>query len=159
MLDVLSTFRAGELIALVAVSGGLVIGLTAVIAGVWHKVRLAELQASLKQQMLNRGMSAVEIQQVLIASSPADASASEQKVVFSGNPVTDKAILAKFLAENGYEGNDIARVLEAFDPPPPGSKPESPQAKVEGVGNMFQKVMQAFQADFGKGCERAAGKG
>jgi hypothetical protein len=39
------------------------------IAHYWHKTRKAELETSLKQEMLQRGMSAAEIQQVLEASS------------------------------------------------------------------------------------------
>ena len=34
----------------------------------WHKVRKAELEASLKQEMIERGMSADEIKQVIQAS-------------------------------------------------------------------------------------------
>ena len=34
----------------------------------WHKVRKAELEASLKQEMIQRGMSADEIKQVIQAS-------------------------------------------------------------------------------------------
>jgi hypothetical protein len=159
-MDIFPAFRAGEFIGLVAVSGGLLIGLAAVIASVWHKVRLAELQANLKQQMLTRGMSAGEIQRVLKASGPADDSEAVAKVKFTGNSVADKATLVKLLAENGYQGDDIARVLQAFDAPEPATPPPgSSQARGEPVGNLFQKVMQAFQADLGKGSERVAGKG
>ena len=38
------------------------------VAHYWHKVRQAELEASLKHEMLQRGMSAEEIQSVLGAS-------------------------------------------------------------------------------------------
>ena len=34
----------------------------------WHKIRKAELEASLKQEMIQRGMSADEIKQVIQAS-------------------------------------------------------------------------------------------
>jgi hypothetical protein len=159
MVDVLPTFRPGEFIALVAVSGGLLIGLVAVIAGVWHKVRLAEMQAGLKQQMLGRGMSAAEIEQVLKSSSPPADAEPEEKPPFTGDPVADRATLVKLLAENGYEGEDIARILQAFDGPKPGTRtPESAQDRAECVGNFFQKVMQAFQGDVKKASEQFAGK-
>jgi hypothetical protein len=69
MNDLLSKFDAGELIGLVAVVGGLLIplvcGTTAIITDYFHKTR----QLELKRDMLNRGMSADEIQVVLEAGS------------------------------------------------------------------------------------------
>ncbi len=38
------------------------------VAHYWHKVRKAELEAALKQEMIQRGMSADEIKQVIEAS-------------------------------------------------------------------------------------------
>jgi hypothetical protein len=61
------TFDAGEFIGLVAVVGGLLIGITVILAGAWQKVRRAEMAAALKQDMLNRGMSAEQIVAVLDA--------------------------------------------------------------------------------------------
>jgi hypothetical protein len=63
------TFDAGPFIGLVAVAGGLLLGLVAVVAGCWQKVRRAEVAAALKQDMLNRGMSAEDIRTVLDAGS------------------------------------------------------------------------------------------
>ena len=65
MNDLLSRFEAGELIGLMAVAGGLLIPLTAIILSHFHKIR----QLELKRDMLNRGMSADEIQVVLEAGS------------------------------------------------------------------------------------------
>lgn len=42
-------------------------GVLAILAHYWWKVRQAELEAALKQEMVRRGMSAREIQQVLAA--------------------------------------------------------------------------------------------
>ena len=73
MNEVLSKFDAGELIGLVAVAGGLLVGLlcgvTAIIAGSWQKLRRAEMAAALKQDMLNRGLSPEDIRTVLEADS------------------------------------------------------------------------------------------
>jgi hypothetical protein len=67
MGDLLSKFNPGELIGLVAVAGGLLIpilcGVTAIITDYFYKVR----KLALKQDMLNRGMSAEEIAIVLDA--------------------------------------------------------------------------------------------
>jgi len=67
MIDLLSRMNGGQLIAIVAVAGGLLCGIIGIIAGSWQKVRRAEIAAALKQDMLNRGMSADEIRTVLEA--------------------------------------------------------------------------------------------
>jgi hypothetical protein len=65
--QVLSKMTIGELIALVSVGGGLLIALVAVAGGMWSNVRKAEIEADLKHEMLNRGMSAEEIRTVIDA--------------------------------------------------------------------------------------------
>ncbi len=69
MTDLLAKFDAGELIGLVAVTGGLLIpilcGVTAIITDYLYKTR----QLELKRDLLNRGMSADEIRVVLDAGS------------------------------------------------------------------------------------------
>jgi hypothetical protein len=67
MFEILWNFSPGQLIGLVAVSGGLVVAAIAIIASHWCRVRLGEIEASLKQQMLEKGMSAAEIDQVIKA--------------------------------------------------------------------------------------------
>jgi len=67
MNEILSKFNAGEIIGLVAVAGGLLCGLSAIIMGIWHENRKTEVNAALKQDMLNRGMSAEDIRMVLDA--------------------------------------------------------------------------------------------
>ena len=65
MNDFLSRFDGGELIGLVAVIGGLLCGLVGIIGHFWHENR----QTALKRDMIERGMSAEEIQAVLWAGS------------------------------------------------------------------------------------------
>jgi hypothetical protein len=67
MVEFLSRFDGGELIAIIAIVGGLLIGLVVMIADYWHKIRKAEIAAKLKHDMLDRGMSAEEIRIVLEA--------------------------------------------------------------------------------------------
>jgi hypothetical protein len=45
--------------------GGTIISVTAILAVQWRRVRLAELEAGLKQDMLQRGLSAYEIATVI----------------------------------------------------------------------------------------------
>lgn len=73
MSEFLAKFNGGELIAMVAIVcgclTGCIIAVTGIIAGNWHVTRQAEMEASLKQQMLNKGMSAADIAQVIGTSS------------------------------------------------------------------------------------------
>ena len=63
MSEMLTYFKPGEIIALVAVVGGLMIPLTAIVGGYWYNARLT----AFKQDMVNRGLSVAEIQAVLDA--------------------------------------------------------------------------------------------
>ena len=67
MNEFMSRLNPGEMIALVSICGGMLIGLVSVGLGVWHKVRAEEIAAELKRDMLDRGMSADEIKTVLEA--------------------------------------------------------------------------------------------
>jgi hypothetical protein len=74
LTEFLSRFKSEELIGLVALTGGMTLGLILGIMGILLgfygqrlKYRRAEMLAALKQDMLNRGMSASEICMVLEA--------------------------------------------------------------------------------------------
>jgi hypothetical protein len=67
MTDLLSRFDSGELIALVAIVGGSICGIVAILASFWLELRKHEMAMAFKQDMLNRGMSADDIQTVLDA--------------------------------------------------------------------------------------------
>jgi hypothetical protein len=68
MLDFISQIGVGSFIAVVAVVGAFLIPLTAIIAAFSYKHRRLSIEAALKQQMLERGMSAEQIREVLQAS-------------------------------------------------------------------------------------------
>ena len=74
----LSRLNAGELIALVAIIGGLLCAILGILAGTWEKIRRTELTMALKQDMLNRGMSADDIRAVLEAGSKRASKVSER---------------------------------------------------------------------------------
>jgi hypothetical protein len=109
MSEFLAKLSAGELIALTAVIVGPLIAITAIVMTQWRRVRVAEMEATLKQQMLDKGMSAAEIEQVM--------GASHRKVTSTGDEAQDKAALAQRMVEEGYEAADIERVLKAYQQP------------------------------------------
>jgi hypothetical protein len=69
MSEFLSRFSGGELIAVVAIVGGLICGVLVVAGEFWHRIRKAEISAKLKQDMLDRGMTPEEIRTVMEAGS------------------------------------------------------------------------------------------
>jgi hypothetical protein len=68
--EMLSKLSGGQVIGLAAVVGALLLAVIAIVAKEWRCIRVAELQADLKRQMLERGMSAADIEKVLQASAP-----------------------------------------------------------------------------------------
>ena len=105
MEEFLAKWNAGEFIGLVAVLIGPMIAVVAIIASQWRRVRIAEMEGGLKQQMLDKGMSAAEIEQVMKAGIGA-----------SGNEAQDRGVLVQRMVDEGYEGADIERVLKAYQP-------------------------------------------
>jgi hypothetical protein len=71
MPDLLSQFGVGAFIAVIAVIGTFLIPIAAIIGGLIYKHRKLQVEAALKHEMIERGMSADEIQQVLEASTSA----------------------------------------------------------------------------------------
>jgi SOS response regulatory protein OraA/RecX len=122
MFDFLSKLNGGEIIGLAAVIAGPMVAIVAVIATQWRRVRVAEFEATLKQQMLDKGMSAAEIEQVMRASQDP---AAAGPVASTGNGALDKAALAQRMVDEGYEGKDIERVLKAYQPGPQPSDEKS----------------------------------
>jgi hypothetical protein len=112
MSDFLAKFNAGEIIGLAAVLIGPLVAIVAVISTQWRKVRIAEMEAALKQQMLDKGMTADQIEQVMCASHQPNG----KPVALTGNEGLDKAALAQRMVEQGYDGEDIERVLKAYQP-------------------------------------------
>jgi hypothetical protein len=57
----------GIIVGLVAIIGGMGVAVTKVVAAHYRKTQLDEMEATLKMEMIQRGMSAAEITQVLEA--------------------------------------------------------------------------------------------
>lgn len=69
MSELLSKIEPGELIGLVAVAGGLTLGLICGLTAIVSEALLKSRQLSLKQEMLARGLSAEDIRVVIDAGS------------------------------------------------------------------------------------------
>jgi len=137
MGDILSKFDSGDFIGLVAVIGGFLVAAIYLIVDQWRRVRLTEMEAALKQQMLDKGMSAVDIEQVLRASRKSG------KKGAAGKETSDKSSLANNLIENGYEGQDIERVLKALPDQPNRPGPEAPRdSALEGKIALVEKMVE-----------------
>jgi hypothetical protein len=115
MEEFLAKFNAGQIIGLVAVLIGPVIAVVAILATQWRRVRIAEMEGALKQQMLDKGMSAAEIVQVMNAG-PEPCWTGSSAISASGNEAQDRAALVQRMVDEGYEGADIERVLKAYQP-------------------------------------------
>lgn len=109
----------------------------------WHRKRIAEAELNLKRQMLDKGLSPAEIEQVLRASSE---SQEEETYHFSGQEDADKGMLVKMLSEYEYSSTDIERVLQAF--PVPAHAVNSSAARVgraKAVEGMVENERPADQ--------------
>jgi hypothetical protein len=84
MSELLNKFEPGELIGLVTITGGMLVGLVATIMALWHEHRKTEINAALKQDMLNRGMTADEIRIVLDAGTRNSAKESRSQQLSNG---------------------------------------------------------------------------
>jgi hypothetical protein len=112
MLEWLEKQNVGQLIGFVAVAGGLLIPIVAIISAQWAcvrreecRTRQAETEAALKQQMIERGMHVDEIVRVLESGQMRPASDEEKRTK------QDTALMQQMI-DNGMSADEIVRVLE-----------------------------------------------
>lgn len=67
MLDLLSRVNGNNLTYIIALTALLIFGLISYYLGVWYALKRSEIEAELKREMIQKGMSADEITQVLHA--------------------------------------------------------------------------------------------
>jgi hypothetical protein len=131
------------------------------LAAHWSRIHLAKIEAALKQQMLDKGMSPAEIDQVLKASREPGDNGSLQ---FHGEVEADKATLVTFMAEYDYGGADIERVIREFGNLPAGLSVETRRGLVhararavqgmvenEKAADEIERVLRAFISSDGAG--------
>jgi|SRR6516162_840144 hypothetical protein len=101
MNDLLSVPDAAPAIGMVGIFVCIaVIAVGCTIAVQWRKARQVEVEAALKKEMIERGMSADDVVKVLGASSRAEYEASQ----------------AMELAKEGMSADDIVKILKAGSP-------------------------------------------
>jgi hypothetical protein len=111
MMDTLALQHPGVLVAIAAVIGATLIVLAAIVTVHLRSVRRTELEAALKQDMLNRGMSVDEIERVIRVSELAAPPAphAEKAETISDN----EYYLVEKLVDEGKSAEEIERVIKA----------------------------------------------
>ncbi len=112
MSEFIAGLGKGNIFWLLVIGGGVIYGVVYCIVQSWRRVRITEIEATLKQQMLDRGMTAEDIERIMRASSRRAESASEA-VTEDDN----RSELIQNLAENGMSAEDIERILRALQKP------------------------------------------
>lgn len=101
---------------------GTLVAVIAIVVHNWRRVRQTELDASLKQDMLNRGLSVDDIERVLRASSvPPDQHPAKPETISD-----NEYALVEKLVDEGKSADEIARIIVALKgPPEPRPAPEN----------------------------------
>jgi hypothetical protein len=119
-MSVMSRLDGSEILALVAIGGGLLVGLlialTAIVTYHWRRLRQLEGEASLKQEMVRRGMSVGDIERVIrVSGSPpaeADSAPKEKAILLKDmTPRQLDALVATELAGIGADPETIDRAM------------------------------------------------
>lgn len=103
MGDILHRMNPDDFLGLIAIVGTGLVFLISFIAYQWRRVRVAEMEATLKQDMIHKGMSVDEIERLLrVGTKPP-------------RPVdVSPAGLAAHMGAYSYDADDIQRVLRAI---------------------------------------------
>jgi hypothetical protein len=112
------------LIAILAVLGGVLIAVVAILSHSWRAHRTIEVLAALKQDMLNRGLSADDIVRVVRASpgEEEDRSAAGHQETITDN----EYYLVEKMLDEGRGTDEIERIIRAFKGN--SAKPATPPA-------------------------------
>jgi hypothetical protein len=88
---------------------GALVAIVAIVATQWRAVRQIDIEAALKQDMLNRGLPVEEIERIVRASSTVPAGTQ------GGEPVSDNEYyLVEKLVDEGKSADEIERILRVF---------------------------------------------
>ena len=113
MFDTLFSKDPGILIPLVMAVCGALVGIIAIIAHNWRCMRQAEVEGALKQDMLNRGMSADEIERVIRVSNQLIV-VQDKKGHKTQKSISDNEYyLVEKLVDEGKSAEEIERIIRA----------------------------------------------
>lgn len=129
MSELLSKFDSGELIGLIAMTGGMALGLILGLAGIltyhFRRSRQLELEAALKQDMLQRGLAAADIERVMRATTPESQHGQVLPFLEANREMTDQeaeAQVAASLVALGVSADLIEPTVAAVRGAPRGTK-------------------------------------
>ena len=111
MQDILARMGNDEIFLIIVLMTSAIVGLTVFFTLQWRKLRQTELDAALKQDMLNRGMSAYDIKLVLEASGAANL--AQEKTGATPEANKDPIIEVHHLAR-GIERAMLAKVKQVL---------------------------------------------
>lgn len=134
MAELVSKLNGNDLtmflfLTIIGVLGG-GIGVIALVLHHWHRVRVTEMEIALKQQMLDKGMSAAEIVQVIKASKEATAEEAEGGKDFAAV----RSNLVQSLAEQEMPAADIELILQALQ-----ERPDDGNEKAKMIANLAEQ--------------------
>jgi hypothetical protein len=112
MFEAIFERQPSLLVPVVAITGSAIVSIVWIVAHYWKRVRQIDVETSLKQDMLNRGLSAVEIERVLWASSdgPQAPPSPEAQEMISDN---EYYLVEKMLDEE-RSVEEIERLIRSF---------------------------------------------
>jgi hypothetical protein len=113
MFDTLISKDPGILIPLVMAVCGALVGIIAIIAHNWRCMRQAEVEGALKQDMLNRGMSADEIERVIRVSNQPTGTQDKARHKSQKSISDNEYYLVEKLVDEGKSAEEIERIIRA----------------------------------------------
>lgn len=134
--------NTGEIFIVIVFGGGLIVGLISILVDAWRKSRVAEQNAVLKKDMIERGFTADEIVRVLEAgSSPGDVKGDD---------------ISSALVEHSYSSDDIAKVTTSLERCAPSLKQAIRPAVVKMIENGYKgrDIVAFIDARFAAAGER-----
>jgi hypothetical protein len=116
--------QTGDLFIFIVFGGGILTGILYVISDAWKKTRIAEQNAVLKKEMIERGFRPDDIIRVLEAGMPIDDGQSKD--------------VATSLVDHGYSSDDITAITTAYDRCSPNLKGSLRSSVVKMIHNGYK---------------------
>jgi hypothetical protein len=112
MFETIFEKQPSLIVPVVALIGGTIVFTVWIIAHYWKRGRQLDIEASLKQDMLNRGLAAADIERILWASSdgpPEEVQPQTQETI-----TDNEYYLVEKMIDEGRSVEEIERLVRAF---------------------------------------------